>query len=149
MKSAIAADVMKVARRYSQDVDKAVTGFRPAGYSALVQFCVLGPVEIQTDDGRTFTPSRRHERALLAILLLEAGRTVTTNRLAQLLLDDNPPHRAPEAIRTYVARLRGLLARVGVGTDSVVLVAERGGYTLQAPPDTGDAHPFPTLLHQA
>jgi DNA-binding SARP family transcriptional activator/tetratricopeptide (TPR) repeat protein len=149
MKSAIAADVMKVARRYSQDVDKAVTGFRPAGYSALVQFCVLGPVEIQTDDGRTFTPSRRHERALLAILLLEAGRTVTTNRLAQLLWDDNPPDRAQEAIRTYVTRLRGLLARVGVGTDSVVLVTERGGYTLKAPPDTVDAHRFRTLLDQA
>src|SRR2546423_15002295 len=97
MKSAIAADVMKVARRYSQDVDKAVTGFRPAGYSALVQFCVLGPAEIQTDDGRTFTPSRRHEPALLAILLLEAGPTATTTRPPPILSDGNPPHRPARA----------------------------------------------------
>ena len=114
-----------------------------------VQFRVLGPVEIATDDGRTLTPSRRHERALLAILLLETGRTVATSRLAQLLWDDDPPDRAPQAIRTYVARLRGLLAEAGAGTDGVVLVADRGGYTLKAPPGTVDAHRFRTLLDQA
>jgi DNA-binding SARP family transcriptional activator len=38
-----------------------------------MQFRLLGPVEIESDDGTVHTLARRHERGVLAILLLNPG----------------------------------------------------------------------------
>jgi DNA-binding SARP family transcriptional activator/Tfp pilus assembly protein PilF len=113
-----------------------------------VLFRLLGPVEVETGDGRLLTLPRRQERCLLAILLLEAGRTVSMDRLCDLLWEDNPPDQARQAVRTYVARIRALLAQAG-GEDATALVAAGGGYVLRVEPDTVDAHRFRRLLDEA
>src|SRR5262245_56901345 len=113
-----------------------------------VQFRVVGPVEIHSDDGRVSSLPRRRERSLLAILLLDAGRTVPMDRLCALLWDDDPPEHARQAVRTHVARIRAVLARAGAGRHDVALTAPQGNYVLATPPDLVDAHRFRALLAQ-
>jgi DNA-binding SARP family transcriptional activator/tetratricopeptide (TPR) repeat protein len=114
-----------------------------------VQFRVLGPVEIHTDDGRVLTPPRRHERCLLAILLLNAGRGVPIDRACELLWDDDPPDHAHKAVRTYIARIRSILNQAGADQYGVALTAGHGGYLLKSPPDLIDVHRFRALVDQA
>jgi DNA-binding SARP family transcriptional activator/tetratricopeptide (TPR) repeat protein len=115
----------------------------------IVQFRVLGPVEVHIDDGRVLTLPRRHERCLLGVLLLEAGRIVTVSRLCGLLWEDPPP-RAAHSLRTYAARIRALLAQARTTDDDpVALISDHSGYRLDVRADRVDAHQFRQLLAQA
>jgi DNA-binding SARP family transcriptional activator/Tfp pilus assembly protein PilF len=119
----------------------------PAPGEVPIRFRLLGPVQVETDDGPV-VPGRRQERYLLAILLLECGRLVTMRRLCELLWDDAPPELAPQAVRSLVSRLRALLARVGVDPQ-VALVSKRHGYVLSVAPQTVDAYRFRSLVDRA
>lgn len=77
-----------------------------------MRFRVLGPVEIESDAGRVHSLARRQERCLPAILLLEAGRVLSVDRLCQVLWDDSPPVRARRAVHAHVARIRAALSTV-------------------------------------
>jgi hypothetical protein len=83
----------------------------PERYGVSVQFRILGPVEIETDGGVVSLP-RRRERCLLGVLLLEANRVVSVDRLAELLWDDEPPKRVRGAVQGHVSRLRAALAGI-------------------------------------
>jgi DNA-binding SARP family transcriptional activator/predicted RNA-binding Zn ribbon-like protein len=95
-------------------------------------FRLLGPFEAQ--DGGRLVPvgSRRQERCLLALLLLETGRVVRTERLIDLLWDGHPPESARGVIHTYVGRLRNVLAGRGVtiATRHDGYLVESGGHAL-------------------
>ncbi|CAM5255679.1 hypothetical protein SCANM63S_00317 [Streptomyces canarius] len=55
------------------------------------RFGILGPVEIRTDDGTPLDPGGPRPRALLTLLLLDAGRAVSVERLLDGLYDAEPP----------------------------------------------------------
>jgi DNA-binding SARP family transcriptional activator/Tfp pilus assembly protein PilF len=115
---------------------------------------VLGPVETCTGDGTVLVPARRRERTLLGVLLLESGRTVTAERLCDLLWNGDPPANAQQSLRTHVARIRALLAKAGADEHhadehGVALVSDRGGYRLHAPAGTVDAQRFRDLVEAA
>lgn len=114
-----------------------------------MQFRVLGPVEVQAGSGQVMTAPRRLERSLLAILLLEAGRTVLMDRLVELLWEDGPPANPRRVVHTYAARVRAVLAGAGAVDEGVALVSDRGGYVLRVDPALVDAHRFRTLIGQA
>ena len=114
-----------------------------------VQFRVLGPVEVHAGDGRVLTLARRQERCLLAILALNAGRPVSVDRLCDLLWEDGLPARPQQAIRSYVSRIRAMLAGAGGDGTAAELVAHGGGYLLKVAPDAVDAHRFRRLVAQA
>jgi DNA-binding SARP family transcriptional activator len=118
-------------------------------HSPSVQLRVLGPVQVRSDEGRVLSLRRRQERCLLAILLLESGRTVPAGRLADLLWDDEPPDHARRTLRTYATRIRAVLTQAGAVAHGVTLVSEQGGYVLKAPPDMVDVHQFHNLLDSA
>jgi DNA-binding SARP family transcriptional activator/tetratricopeptide (TPR) repeat protein len=118
-------------------------------YSAFVQFRMLGPVEIESDDGRVHTLTRRQERSVLAVLLLNPGRIVSVDRLCELLWDDNPPDEPRQALHSHVSRIRGLLKRVRASDHGVALTSHRGGYQLTVDPDLIDAHRFRRLVTTA
>jgi DNA-binding SARP family transcriptional activator/tetratricopeptide (TPR) repeat protein len=117
----------------------------PSG--APIRFRLLGPIQVETDNG-AMAPGRRQERYLLAILLLECGQLVTMRRLCELLWDGAAPERAHQAVRSIVSRLRALLARVGTDPRTA-LVSKRQGYVLTVAPQTVDAHLFRTLVDRA
>src|SRR4051794_41966160 len=73
-----------------------------------MEFKVLGPLE--ADDGAAaleLGPPR--QRALLARLLLDAGRAVPLDRLLDDLWGDDPPESAVKMIQIYVSQLRKVL----------------------------------------
>src|SRR5215471_11755168 len=75
---------------------------------ALVEFAILGPLEARAN--REPIPlGGPKQRALLAMLLLEAGRVVSLDRLVEALWEGNPPPTAVASLQNFVAQLRKAL----------------------------------------
>src|SRR5260370_7232603 len=73
-----------------------------------MDFRILGPLEVWEADRRLPLGGAKH-RALLAILLLEANRVVSTDRLVELLWGDEPPETVNNTLQVCVSQLRKLL----------------------------------------
>jgi predicted ATPase/DNA-binding SARP family transcriptional activator len=111
-----------------------------------VQFRVLGPLQVVVDG----TPAGLRgagERALLALLLLEAGRVVPADRLIDGLWGEDLPANAANALQGRVSRLRRELQRVGL--PAALVESRRPGYVLDVDPSTVDVHRFAGLLEEA
>ena len=80
-----------------------------------VEFRLLRTLEAEAGD-RPVRLGRRRERLLLGILLLDAGKAVTVERLVDLLWTDNPAPAARATLHSHIARLRAVLAPHGVRT---------------------------------
>jgi DNA-binding SARP family transcriptional activator len=106
-----------------------------------MEFRILGPLEAEAD-GRRLTVGGTKQRALLAVLLLNANRVVPTERLIDELWDDEPPDTARKAVQVYVSKLRRLL-----GAD--VLVTRSPGYLVQLEPGMLDLDRFEALRQDA
>ncbi|WP_043624534.1 BTAD domain-containing putative transcriptional regulator [Nonomuraea candida] len=108
-----------------------------------MRFGVLGPLAVWTPDGRPVQVPEVKVRALLAGLLIHAGRTVSADRLIEDLWGDRPPADAAAALRVKVSQLRRALGERE-------LVAYRApGYALRAEPESLDAGRFEALLARA
>jgi DNA-binding SARP family transcriptional activator/tetratricopeptide (TPR) repeat protein len=70
-----------------------------------LEFRLLGPVEVWHQDRRLPLGGPK-PRALLAALLLNAGRVVSAEHLVEALWGDRPPNSAHALIQTYVHGLR-------------------------------------------
>ena len=102
---------------------------------------LLGPLEVRLGDGPIELGPRK-QRAVLAMLALEPGRTVSADRLAEGLWADTPPISAPKMVQLYVSRLRRVL-----DGDGVRIVTHGRGYELQLPDEESvDALRFERLL---
>jgi predicted ATPase/DNA-binding SARP family transcriptional activator len=106
-----------------------------------VEFRLLGRLEVE-DAGRDAAPRRRKQRALLGLLLLRAGETVTVDEALDVLWGARPPPAARNAVQGHIATLRKLLGHDRIATlDS--------GYTLRLEEDELDLHLFERLLSDA
>ncbi len=109
---------------------------------------VLGPVEIHDEDrGRRIVVSGRGRPALLATLVVRAGRTVSMDRLIQELWGDDPPANAANALQAHVKRLRRLIASACGEPDRIV--TRSPGYCLTLKPGESDAEEFTENLLRA
>jgi len=106
----------------------------------MLRYRILGPLEVTEDDRRIGIPSTQ-QRRLLAMLLVDAGRTVPGDRLIDGLWADSLPSDPAAALRTQVSRLR---RRLGAGAED--LATEECGYQLNARADQIDARLFECLL---
>ena len=70
-----------------------------------MRFRILGPVEARVDGGEPVRLPPK-PRALLAVLLVGAGRPVSRERLMAAVWPEGAPPSAPRVIRTYVSALR-------------------------------------------
>jgi DNA-binding SARP family transcriptional activator len=102
---------------------------------------VLGPVDVQTADGIR-TIGSRNERALLAGLVLAAGRSVPIPLLRDAVWGERTPASADASIHTYVSRLRHL-----VGHDTIERTDH--SYRLAVGRDEVDATRFEDLVDTA
>ena len=74
----------------------------------MVEFRILGPLEAVAD-GRSLPLGGAKQRAVLALLLLEAGRVVSTDRLTEAVWSGAPPRTGTASLQNFVASLRKVL----------------------------------------
>jgi DNA-binding SARP family transcriptional activator len=67
-----------------------------------VEFRILGPLEV-LDGGAPVRLAGRNQRALLALLLLNAGEVVSTDRLSDGLWGAEPPRTASTSLQNAVS----------------------------------------------
>ncbi|GAA3305286.1 BTAD domain-containing putative transcriptional regulator [Dactylosporangium vinaceum] len=89
---------------------------------------LLGPLTVSDGEATIDVPSGR-QRALLAALLLNAGRPLSVDHLIEVLWDAEPPANARAALRTYMMRLRRTLgprlgARIQTRPQGYLIVAD-------------------------
>jgi predicted ATPase/DNA-binding SARP family transcriptional activator len=105
-----------------------------------LDYRLLGPLEVWAGNVQR-TASQAKQRAVLALLLLDLNRPVSTDRLIELLWPDKPPGRPQTAIQGYVSGLRKLL-----GQDTIETTA--AGYVLHAEAEQLDVNRFERLLRE-
>ena len=104
-----------------------------------VRVLLLGPLEAVVD-GRSVRLTGR-QRALLAALLLDAGRVVSVDRLAERLWGGDPPPSAAARVRALVAELRRAIGET-IETRSPGYLVPEGAVEV-------DADEFAALIRQA
>jgi DNA-binding SARP family transcriptional activator/Tfp pilus assembly protein PilF len=108
-----------------------------------MEFGVLGPVEIWAD-GLLVNAGHARQRAVLAVLAMDAGRVVPLDLLIDRVWGEDPPRSVRNLVYGYVARLKALI--VSVQEPDVRLSRRPGGYLLQAAPDQVDLGRFRRLV---
>ncbi|HYN93722.1 MAG TPA: AfsR/SARP family transcriptional regulator, partial [Pilimelia sp.] len=113
-----------------------------------MRFGVLGPVAVWTDAGEPVTVPGAKVRALLADLLVNEGRSVSTDRLVDDLWGESAPANPTGALQVRVSQLRKALDEAEPGARELV-VSRPPGYQLAARPDAVDAGRFADLAARA
>ena len=120
--------------------DVTATSERSVVYVPRVEFRVLGSLEHGSADAPTQLGGPK-QRAVLAILIKNVGRLVSTDVLTDAVWGENPPGSVRSSVHTYISNLRvvigGTIERTGPG------------YRLQVSPDVIDAVVFEHLVDQA
>lgn len=116
-----------------------------SGSDGGIWFELLGPVRVIAA-GRELPVRAGRERAVLAMLLLHAGRTVPVEQLVEAVWSGAPPPSARNQIQTSVSQLRRRLAGAGRGD---LIVTEPSGYRACPERLDVDVHRFRALVAQA
>ena len=106
-----------------------------------MDFRILGPLEVEQEDGLLGLGGRK-QRALLAMLLLHANEVVSRDRLIDELWGDSPPETAQNALQVHVSHLRRVL-----GPDRIETCPP--GYRLRVESNELDADRFEHLVSEA
>ncbi len=101
------------------------------GRTTGLRFGLLGPLAAWRD-GRPLALGSPQQRAVLAVLLVRRGEFVSADALVDALWPGEPPANAVQTVRTYLSRLRKLVA----DADGSALVSGPAGYRLAA--DAGE-----------
>ena len=113
-----------------------------AGEMGLTEFSILGPLEV-CRSGRAVPLGGPRQRAVLALLLLEANRVVSMDRLAEDLWGGHPPEGWVTTLQTYVFHLRHALEPDRARGSAVGVLVTRGrGYLLRVGREHLDAAAF-------
>ena len=106
----------------------------------LMEYRVLGPLEALGSEGPLPLGGAK-QRALLALLLLNANHVVSRERLIDELWGEEPPETAVTSVQVYVSRLRKLLPDGS-------LVTRPPGYVLEVEPENVDLIRFERLVKE-
>src|SRR5687767_14652271 len=91
-----------------------------------MDFRILGPLHA-FDEHQVVTPRGSKQRSLLALLLLNANETLTTDRLIDELWGERPPATATKTVQVHISRLRNTLAGgAGNGSDPIIVTRDHG-----------------------
>jgi DNA-binding SARP family transcriptional activator len=107
----------------------------------VLEIRILGPLEV-TDDGRALSLGGPRQRALFALLALQARTVVPTERIVDLLWGESPPPTATTSLHNLISRLRREL-----GPD--LLETRPPGYVLHVRPEQVDAQRFEAAVRAA
>lgn len=104
----------------------------------VMEFRLLGPLEV-VSSGDQIAVTAARQQAVLAYMLLEAGRVVSVDRIVDVLWGDRPPKTARSQVQITVS---GLRQRLG----GRVIVTQFPGYAIKVPPESIDLAYFEKLL---
>ena len=104
-----------------------------------VSYRLLGPIEA-TRDGRTIDLGGPKQRAVLAVLLLDAGKVVATDRIIQAVWGDDAPASVVAGLHAYISNLRKALRDSITGVSAIVRRAP--GYSIDVPATDIDIRRF-------
>jgi DNA-binding SARP family transcriptional activator len=107
----------------------------------VLEFRILGPVEV-LDRDKALALGGQKQRAVLAALLVDAGRVVSTDYLLDALWGEQPPKTAATSLQNFVSQLRKALG-------PEVLVTKPPGYQLRLEPGQLDLDRFTHLVEEA
>jgi DNA-binding SARP family transcriptional activator/tetratricopeptide (TPR) repeat protein len=120
-----------------------------------VDLRVLGSVQVLAA-GSDMDTGRPKQRAVLAVLAVNAGRLVSAELLLSRVWGEDAPAGARRSLHTYVTRVRRVLDQAAAadaaagGADPPAKVTFRaGGYLLQIDPTCVDLHRFRGLMRQS
>ncbi len=116
---------------------------RRAGAEVPLEFRLLGEFAVLAD-GRRLDLGGPRQRSVLALLLLQRDRAISTVLLADKLWPDDQPLSAIKTIQIYVSRLRHIL-----GAEAGRLSSTASGYRLAVADDEFDVARFERGLRQA
>ncbi len=105
----------------------------------MIEFRILGPIEALRDGAPAQLGGRR-QRVLLALLIVNRGRVVDSERLIEELWSGAPPAGAATTLRSYVSRLRHALG------EAAPIVGSSSGYQLDADADAIDSVRFEAMV---
>src|SRR5713226_6236458 len=108
--------------------------------AASMEFRILGPLEVIAG-GRARRVGGPKQRKLLALLVLNAGRVISADRLVDGIWNGRPPANAENALQVRVSNLRKVL-----GPQAVLTRAP--GYMLDVHVDAVDARRFERLARE-
>ncbi|MFJ9033477.1 BTAD domain-containing putative transcriptional regulator [Streptomyces sp. NPDC102274] len=110
---------------------------------------VLGPLNADVN-GESIVPTAGKPRQILALLAFYPGRVMPVPTLMEELWGTNLPQSAMTTLQTYILQLRRRLGTAmgpdAPGTAKEVLATRHGGYLLQIPPQSVDAHGYEQLV---
>ncbi len=136
------------AGRGGEPVGAAVSGHvagGPATVLGAMAVRLLGSVDLVDADGQPVALGGPKERAVLAVLALHRGETVSEARLVDALWGDDPPRTATRTLQSYVSRLRRVLA----GTSGISIESRQSGYCLCDEGSGSDVAEMERLVTQA
>ena len=110
-------------------------------------FRLLGQVDVWAGE-RSHSVGPLKSQAVLAALLIESGRVVSVQTLAERVWDEQMPVRARETLQVYVSRLRKRLQAAG-DEPAVITSSAAGGYRLDVDADHVDVRRFNQLVSHA
>ncbi|MEO3810289.1 BTAD domain-containing putative transcriptional regulator [Sphaerisporangium sp. B11E5] len=111
-----------------------------------MEFRILGPLEVLAQSGRLDVGGLR-QRITLALLLLDAGRVVTVERLVDAIYGEVLPPTSKAQVQICISALRRLFTAHG---RPGLIVTHPRGYILEvADEDTLDVRRFETLTAEA
>ncbi|MGZ4571761.1 MAG: BTAD domain-containing putative transcriptional regulator [Blastococcus sp.] len=114
-----------------------------------MRYRVLGPLEVTGSDGRALDLGGAKPRALLTLLLAEAGRVVSVDRIVTALWGDDPPPTVTGTLQAYVSHLRRVLEPDrGPREAPDVLLTRPPGYLLRVDPADLDLLRFAALVEE-
>ena len=109
-----------------------------------MRFQILGPCEAY-QDGSPLPLGGVKQRALLAALLLDAGRVVSADKLIDDLWGEEAPFQARHNLQELVSQLRKTLRTAGTGD---YIVTRASGYVIELAPGELDLHRFELLVSE-
>ncbi|MEV1145289.1 BTAD domain-containing putative transcriptional regulator [Micromonospora sp. NPDC049799] len=117
--------------------------------SGTLRFEILGPQRAWYAD-REIDLGPGKQRAVLAVLLLSAGRPVTTAQIVDAVWPEDPPANGPNVVQKHVAGLRRVLEpERSPRTPGQVLTRTDAGYLLRVDPEEVDAVRFERGVRRA
>ena len=107
----------------------------------MLEFGILGPLEVDADEGPVPLGGPK-QRATLAILLLEANRVVSVERLADDLYSGATPVTAVTQVQRQISELRKILGASAIETRAP-------GYVIRVAPEQLDLKRFERRADEA